>query len=147
MTLAGISRQSWLEARHSGPHCGPRAVRSPSPSRVAPRNWGGHTSCIVYKQMYGTIMQRSYSIADARSRLAEIIDEVEGGEDVEIVRRGKKVAVLVSPARYARMAGKKTAFGDAYDAFMKGRDPKVFGLEPEEIEEFRDRAPGRTIEL
>jgi len=92
-------------------------------------------------------MQRSYSIADARSKLAEIIDDVAGGEDIEIVRRGKKVAVLVSPARYARMAGEKTAFGDAYDAFMKGRDLKTFGLTPDEIEEIRDRSPGRAIEL
>lgn len=92
-------------------------------------------------------MQRSYSIADARSKLAEIIDEVEGGEDIEIVRRGKKVAMVVSPARYARMAGAKTAFGDAYDAFMKGRDARSFGLDPEEFEKSRDRVPGRTIEL
>jgi prevent-host-death family protein len=92
-------------------------------------------------------VQRSYSIADARSKLAEIIDDVESGEDIEIVRRGKKVAVLVSPARYARMAGEKTAFGDAYDAFMIGRDPSNFGLDPKEIEESRDRAPGRTVTL
>lgn len=92
-------------------------------------------------------MQRSYSIADARSKLAEIIDEVEGGEDVEIVRRGKKVAVLVSPARYARMAGERTAFADAYDAFMRGRDPKTFGLEPDEISASRNRAPGRPVRL
>jgi prevent-host-death family protein len=92
-------------------------------------------------------MQRSYSVADARAKLAEIIDEVEGGEDVEIVRRGKKVAVLVSPARYARMAGERTAFGDAYDAFMRGRDPKLFGLDAEEFEKSRDRTPGRTVKL
>lgn len=70
-----------------------------------------------------------------------------GGEDIEIVRRGKKVAVLVSAARYARMVGEKTAFGDAYDAFMKGRDPKIFGMEPKDIESSRDRSPGRTVNL
>lgn len=101
----------------------------------------------MYKYMYNIEMQRSYSIADARSKLAEIIDDVESGEDIEIVRRGKKVAVLVSPARYARMTGEKTAFGDAYDAFMRNRDPKVFGLEAEEFEKSRDRAPGRSVKL
>ena len=55
--------------------------------------------------------------------------------------------MLVSPARYARMAGVKTAFGDAYDAFMKGRDPKSFGLDVDEFERSRDRAPGRPIKL
>ena len=97
--------------------------------------------------MYTHGMQRSYSIADARSRFAEIIGEVESGEDVEIVRRGKKVAVLVSPARYARMAGEKTAFGDAYDAFMKGRDPETFGLTAGELAQARDRSPGRPVKL
>lgn len=92
-------------------------------------------------------MQRSYSIASARAKLAKIIDEVEAGKDVEIVRRGKKVAVLVSPARYARMSGKRTAFADAYDAFMKHRDPKTFGIEPGSLERTRDRAPGRPIKL
>jgi prevent-host-death family protein len=92
-------------------------------------------------------MQRSYSVASARAKLAEIIDEVEAGEDVELVRRGKKVAILVSPARYARMSGERTAFGDAYDAFMKGRDPKTFGFEPGAIESTRDRSPGRPVKL
>ena len=92
-------------------------------------------------------MQRIYSIAAARAKFAEIIDEVEGGEEIEIVRRGKKVAVLVSPARYARMAGERTAFGDAYDSFMRGRDAATFGFEPGEIEEARDRTPGRTVKL
>ena len=95
--------------------------------------------------MYSMRMPRSYSIADARSKLAEIIDDVESGEDVEIMRRGKKVAVLVSSARYARMAGEKTAFGDAYDAFMKGRDSTSFGFDPEELENSRDRTSGRAV--
>lgn len=89
----------------------------------------------------------SYSVASARSKLAEIIDEVEAGEDVEIVRRGKKVAILISPARYARMNGERTAFGDAYDAFMKRRDPETFGVEPGTIEKSRDRSPGRVVKL
>lgn len=97
--------------------------------------------------MYITDMKRLYSIAAARAKLAGIIDEVESGEDVEIVRRGKKVAVLVSPARYARMSGTKTAFGDAYDAFMKNRNPKSFGVESGFIEGTRDRSPGRRVKL
>ncbi len=91
-------------------------------------------------------MKRSYNIASARSKLAEIIDEVEEG-DVEILRRGKKVAILVSPARYARLSGKKTAFGDAYDAFMRKHDPKTFGIDLNVFEGSRDRSPGRPVEL
>lgn len=92
-------------------------------------------------------MRKSYSVASARAKLAEIIDEVESGEDVELVRRGKKVAVLVSPARYARISGERTAFGDAYDAFMSNRDPETFGFESGVLESSRDRTPGRRVEL
>ncbi len=37
----------------------------------------------------------SYSLADAKARLSELIDRVEAGEAVEITRRGKPAARLV----------------------------------------------------
>jgi prevent-host-death family protein len=40
----------------------------------------------------------SYSLADAKARLSELIDRVEAGETVEITRRGKIVARVVPPA-------------------------------------------------
>ncbi len=40
----------------------------------------------------------SYSLADAKARLSELIDKVEAGETVEITRRGKPVA-RVAPVR------------------------------------------------
>ncbi len=92
-------------------------------------------------------MQSSYSVASARARLAEILDEVEAGEDVELVRRGKKVAMLISPARYSRLSGKSLAFGEAYDSFMRRRAPETFGLDPGSFEASRDRAPGRPVKL
>jgi prevent-host-death family protein len=36
----------------------------------------------------------SYSIADAKAHLSELIDRVEAGETVEITRRGKLVAKI-----------------------------------------------------
>ena len=41
----------------------------------------------------------SYSLADAKARLSELIDRVEAGETVEITRRGKPVARLISADR------------------------------------------------
>lgn len=41
----------------------------------------------------------SYSLADAKARLSELIDKVEAGETVEITRRGKTVAKVVPPER------------------------------------------------
>lgn len=39
----------------------------------------------------------SYSLADAKARLSELIDKVEAGETVEITRRGRPVARVVPP--------------------------------------------------
>ncbi|WP_294061719.1 type II toxin-antitoxin system Phd/YefM family antitoxin [Sphingomonas sp.] len=37
------------------------------------------------------------NLADAKARLSAIVDRVEAGESIEIVRRGKPVARLVPP--------------------------------------------------
>ncbi len=41
----------------------------------------------------------SYSLADAKARLSELIDKVAAGETIEITRRGKPAARLVPPVR------------------------------------------------
>ena len=41
----------------------------------------------------------SYSLADAKAHLSELINRVENGETVEITRRGKLVARLTPPER------------------------------------------------
>ena len=42
---------------------------------------------------------KSVSIAEAKAHLSEIVDEVAAGGEVEITRRGKRVATLVAPER------------------------------------------------
>lgn len=39
------------------------------------------------------------NLADAKARLSEIVDRVEAGESIEIVRRGKPAARLVPPEK------------------------------------------------
>ena len=41
----------------------------------------------------------SINLADAKAHLSELIDRVEKGETIEILRRGKPVARLVAAAR------------------------------------------------
>jgi prevent-host-death family protein len=41
-------------------------------------------------------MQR-VNVKDARSRLRELLEQVEGGEEVVLLRRGREVARLVPP--------------------------------------------------
>jgi prevent-host-death family protein len=101
----------------------------------------------MYKKTYTLGMKRSYSVASTRAKLAEIIDEVASGEDVEIVRRGKRVAILVSPARYALVFGERPGFGDLYAAFMRKHDPHAFGVDDDFAAELRDRSHGRPVKL
>lgn len=41
----------------------------------------------------------SYSLADAKARLSELIGKVEAGETIEITRRGKPVAQVIPTER------------------------------------------------
>ena len=41
----------------------------------------------------------SYSLADAKAHLSELVDRVEAGETVEITRRGKLVARLIGAGK------------------------------------------------
>lgn len=38
----------------------------------------------------------TYSLADAKARLSELLDRVEAGETIDITRRGKRVARLTA---------------------------------------------------
>lgn len=41
----------------------------------------------------------SITLADAKARLSELVDRVEGGESIDITRRGRSVARLTPAAR------------------------------------------------
>jgi prevent-host-death family protein len=92
-------------------------------------------------------MPKSYTVANARAKLAQIVDEVESGKEVELTRRGKKVAVLMSAARYARLRGDRVAFMTAYETFRVEHQLQEVGVEPGWAESLRDRAVGRGVKL
>ena len=88
-------------------------------------------------------MFERYSIAEARDRFTSIVRDVEGKvAGVELTRRGKPVAVLLSVREYRRLSGEK-GFWDAYLAFRDETDLDGLGIEPEDFEGLRDATPGR----
>jgi prevent-host-death family protein len=97
--------------------------------------------------MHTRRVPKSYTVAGARAKLAAIIDEVEAGKDVELTRRGRKVAVVMSAARYARLRGDRVAFMTAYETFRADHDLEAVGVEPSWARELRDRGPGRGVKL
>ena len=46
----------------------------------------------------------NFSIAEAKSRFAQLVHQAEGGGPVRITRRGRAVAVLVSEADFVRLS-------------------------------------------
>ena|SRR5260221_14402774 len=101
----------------------------------------------MYILMYTTGMSKSYSVADARVHLPDILDDVEAGKAVELTRRGRPVAIVLSPRRYEALRRAHSGFGDAYRAFVGRHRPEDIGLEANFFESLRDRAPGRRVRL
>jgi prevent-host-death family protein len=101
----------------------------------------------MYICMYNPLVAKSYSVADARAKLSEIVDDVEAGKEVELTRRGKKVAVVLSAARFARLTGDRVAFATAYENFRREHDLEQDGVDPDWATELRDAAPGRRVKL
>lgn len=88
-------------------------------------------------------MSSKYSVAEARAKLPKILDEVELGHEVELTRRGKRIAVVLSVQEYERLSRGQRDFARAYEAHRERHQ----GLERAVFEGLRDRAPGRKVRL
>jgi prevent-host-death family protein len=92
-------------------------------------------------------MSKSYSVADARAHLPEILDAVEAGGEVRLTRRGRPVAVVVSAHQYEVLQSGQPNFAEAYRAFLDRHPVGDLGLEVEFFDSLRDRGPGRGVRL
>ena len=92
-------------------------------------------------------MAQSYAIAEARANLPTLVDEVEAGAAVELTRRGKVVAIMISVAEYQRLRSKHPSFQEAYQRFLKKHSLDKVGLEPNFARKLRDRSSGRKVDL
>lgn len=89
---------------------------------------------------------RRCSVAEARQRFTELVRSVEHGRSLEVTRRGRPVAVLVSASEYARLAGSVGSFASALAAFRKRTDPKLL-RGPDPFAKLREPGPGRDVAL
>jgi prevent-host-death family protein len=101
----------------------------------------------MYIELYMRRMPKRYSIAEARSHLPSLVDEAESGQEIELTRRGKPVAVLLSLRELERLRGERMSFGESYRRFLKTHRLSEVGLEEGEIESTRDRSAGRKVAL
>ena len=98
-------------------------------------------------QMYITALTKRYSIAEARSNLPTVVREVESGLEIELTRRGKPVAVVVSRREYERLRGSRAQFSEVYKNFLTKFPLDEFGLDDDLFESVRNRSAGRRVEL
>ncbi len=92
-------------------------------------------------------MPRQYSIADARSNLPNIVDQAEAGAEVELTRRGRPVAVVVSRRTFDRLRERRGQFSEAYERFLERFPLDEIGLDHAEVLRVRDKTPGRRVML
>src|SRR5258706_12606912 len=89
-----------------------------------------------------TVMPKQYSIADAKNQLPSLVHRVEQGGAIELTRRGKPVAVLVSSDEYRRLAGNSGDFWSSLQRFRQRADLASLDLVGA-LAEVRDRSPAR----
>jgi prevent-host-death family protein len=99
----------------------------------------------IYLAIWRCLVPKQYSIAEARDHLASIVHDVEQGEPVELTRRGKPVAVVLSLDDYGRTTGRTVSFPEAWESFRQTTDLDGFAFSDEELAQLRDRSPGRDF--
>lgn len=88
-----------------------------------------------------------YSIAAARSNFSAVVDQAEAGQEIELTRRGKPVAVLISLQQFERLRGDRQSFAVAYQDFLSHYTLKDFGLDANFSESIRSKDVGREFSL
>ena len=91
-------------------------------------------------------MAKRYSVAEARTSLAAIVDEAEAGRNVELTRRGRAVAVVISLREFDRLRGGRRPFATAYRAFVEKYSPSEIGVEAD-FPPARNKETGRKVSL
>lgn len=87
-------------------------------------------------------MLKQYSIASAKNRLPAIVHDVGSGPAVELTRRGRPVAVLLSTEEYKRLRPEKPDFWQAMSRFRETTDLEE--LQADDVwTDVRNRSPGR----
>ncbi len=87
----------------------------------------------------------SFTIAQARAHFPGLIHDAEKGKPVEITRRGKPVAILVSVDAYRHLTAPRLGFWDVVTTFHGRIKASKAGLEPKDFQGIRETGPGREF--
>jgi prevent-host-death family protein len=101
----------------------------------------------MYIEVYIYLVPKRYSMADARANLPSLVDEVEAGKQIELTRRGRPVAVVISPREYTRLASERPGFSEAYRTFLARFALEDFAVDDDFFVQTRDTVTGRKVNL
>ena len=87
------------------------------------------------------------AIAEARDRFIALIRKVEQDTTVELTRRGKPVAIIMSVQQYQQLKAGQRGFWQAYESFRERHDLVALDIQPEIFSDVRDTDPGREVAL
>ena len=90
-------------------------------------------------------MMPRYSIAEACNHFAEIVHDLKHVSRVEVTRRGRPVAILISVEEFEMLRAGNVSFTSAYEAFRNTVDLAKAEIEPEVFEDLRDPSQGREM--
>jgi antitoxin Phd len=88
-----------------------------------------------------------YSIAEARHDLAALVRKLEEKRQIQITRRGKTVAMLLSIQEYQRLTAERKGFWNAYMEYRSAVNLSALQIDVEIFNNARSREKGREIEL
>jgi prevent-host-death family protein len=95
-------------------------------------------------------MATSYSIAEARDQFAALVrDAEESNRPVQVTRRGRPVAVILSAEEYDRLLANQPVrdFWAAYEEWRQKWQVSELDMDPEEIwGDVRERTPAPDID-
>ncbi len=90
-------------------------------------------------------MSKSLSIAEARHDLAAVVHQLEHQPRIQLTRRGKPVAVLMSLREYNRLTAQARSFWETYTTFATAVDLRHLEIEPQVFDGVRDQSSGREV--
>jgi prevent-host-death family protein len=92
-------------------------------------------------------MSMSYSIAEARDQLSRVVHQAEVLGAVELKRRGRTVAVVVSAAEYERLTADRKPVSQVVQEIRTRYRVDELGINPEDmLAGSRDDSRGRGFE-
>jgi prevent-host-death family protein len=91
-------------------------------------------------------MVKKYSVAEAQENFTDVVHEAEEGNQVELTRHGKPVAVLIGAEDFERLAKGAPDFWELYEKFRRDFNLEELDINPDEIfGDVRDPSPGRDF--